>query len=137
MKEYVIIHQDKFASNVTYCSFETATSNIDMLIKILWHLSQSVGVTDELESLSNWLKENNKPYSLKELCQFDAMNKNTDIVDYIKQRIDYFNNRSDLRIRQIIEKETHVFVYDTENIQYFGDYISGDCDYYNTINNMQ
>lgn len=135
MKRYKIIHKPKDINNILYFSFETAKSDIDMLVKVLWHLSIMHGVENELEKLSEWLKENNKNKTIKEICEFDMLNDKT-IVEYIKDCIKKFSIDSNIYIRQIIEVNTSRLVYDTENMEYFGDFISGECDYYNALEQL-
>lgn len=128
MTKYKIIYNDGPANELFY-SFLSAKTNMEVLLRIFWTLSED----GELEDLSEWLEENNKNITIKQIADLDNLSDES-IVKYIKDFIHKLSIETGVYIRQIINTETNEFVYDIDNIKYCRDFIMTDEeDFYNTI----
>lgn len=131
MAKYKIIYTDGPANELFY-SFLSAKTDMEILLKIFWTLSED----GELEDLYEWLDKNEKDITIKEIADLNTLSDKS-IVEYIKDFIRKLSIETGTIIRQIINTETNEFVYDIDNIKYCRDFIMTDEeDFYDTIENQ-
>lgn len=131
MAKYKIIYIDGPANELFY-SFLSAKTDMEILLKIFWTLSED----GELEDLYEWLDKNEKNITIKEIADSNTLSDKS-IVEYIKDFIRKLSIETGTIIRQIVNTETNEFVYDIENIKYCKDFIMTDEeDFYDTIENQ-
>lgn len=132
MKKYKVIYNDGPANKLFY-SFVEANTDMEIVLKILWFVSDD----EELIKLQKWLDENNKNITVKQLAELNTLTDLT-IMAYIDGRFFINGMESGTYIQQIINCETGKIIYNSSKTTYCQNFYNGDdSGFYDALKELQ